>query len=434
MQVRNRELDTSLPDTLPELTKKGYSFKPAGPILQNVGLLLLLAILILAAWFNQTIIVILIGLPLITAILAKLWSRYSLAGVRCQRSLSEQRIFPGEEIEFVLTMVNRKPLPLPWVRVDDKIPADLAVKERRRRQNTNNGFLTNTTSLLWYESIKWRYYLKCNRRGYYPIGPLVISSGDIFGFYPRTRTEDANDYIIVYPKLYPLNVLDLPSHYPIGEIQAEQRIFEDPTRAVGVRDYTTNDSLRFIHWKASARHQKLQVKVFEPTKTLSLILFFAVDSFLTNNHSNEDIFELGISTVASIAKYVVEQRCPVGLYMNTPLIDSQQLVRIKPGRGPSQLIQILESLAKVNNVASGSFMEFFQSERKSFTWGTTLVFVISEIPESFQRLLINLKKAGHKPVVFQIGNEVKSNKQPVTEWYQIRKVNDLIRLGSGGIG
>jgi len=433
MQVRNRELDTSLPDTLPELTKKGYSFKPAGPILKNIGLLLLLVILILAAWFNQTIIVVLIGLPLITAILAKLWSRYSLVGVRCQRFLSERRIFPGEEIEFVLTMVNRKPLPLPWVRVDDKIPVDLAVKEIRL-QNTNNGFLTNTTSLLWYESIKWRYYLKCNRRGYYPIGPLVISSGDIFGFYPRTRTENADDYIIVYPKLYPLTVLNLPSSYPIGEIQAEQRIFEDPTRAVGVRDYTTNDSLRFIHWKASARHQKLQVKVFEPTKTLDLILFFAVDSFLTNSHGTEDIFELGVSTAASIAKYVIEQRCPVGLYMNTPLIDSQQLVRIKPGRGPSQLIQILESLAKVDNVASGSFMEFFQNERKSFPWGTTLIFVISKTPESFQKLLNNLKKAGHKPVVFQIGNEVKSIKQPVTEWYQIRKANDLIKLGSGGIG
>jgi uncharacterized protein (DUF58 family) len=432
MQIRNHELNTSLPDTLPELTKKGYLFKPAGPILRNAGLLLLLAILVLAAWFNQAMIVILIGLALITAVLAKLWSRYSLVGVHCRRFLSERRIFPGEEVEFTLTLVNRKPLPLPWIRVDDKIPDDLVIKKQRRIQKAKNGFLTNTASLMWYESMKWRYYLKCSKRGYYPIGPLVMSSGDIFGFYPRTQTEDANDHIIVYPKLYPLATLDLPSRYPLGEIQAKQRIFEDPTRTIGVRDYSPSDSLRFIHWKASARHQKLQVKIFEPTTTLNVIIFLAIDSFLNDGDSAADIFELGMSTAASITKYVIEQRCPVGLYMNTPLIDTQQLVKIKPGRGPSQLIQILEGLAKVNNVASGSFAEFFHNERKSFPWGTTLILIISQIPESFRELLINLRRAGHRPVVFQIGSDLKNNTQQPAEWYQISNANDLINAGSEG--
>ncbi len=106
--------------------EKWSSSQSTGYLLSRFGLLAILAGLLLAAWFGQVVIVILLGLVLSTAGLAKLWSRFSLAGVSCQRLLSERRVFPGEDIELRLRLVNRKLLPLPWVQLDDEIPLKLS--------------------------------------------------------------------------------------------------------------------------------------------------------------------------------------------------------------------------------------------------------------------------------------------------------------------
>ena len=94
-----------------EPSEKDYSSQPAGHLLGKLGVVALLVILFVAAGFGQVVVVALVGLVLSAAGLAKLWSRWSLAGVHCQRVLSEQRAFPEEYIELKLRLVNRKPLP-----------------------------------------------------------------------------------------------------------------------------------------------------------------------------------------------------------------------------------------------------------------------------------------------------------------------------------
>ncbi len=318
--------------------------------MNRFGLLTLLAVLLLAAWNGLLVIVILVGLVLSTAGLAKLWSRLSLVGVHCQRILSVRRAFPGEHIELRIRLTNRKLLPLPWVQVDDEIPDRLAPADVPLKPGNRPGFrfLSNAASLLWYTGISWRHQLYCRKRGYYTLGSVTVSSGDIFGFYPRRASWNLTDTVIVYPKLFPVAQLGIPSLNPLGETRAERRIFEDPTRTIGVRDYSPHDSLRYVHWKASARQQKLQVKVFEPTTTLKAALFLAVDSFQGCGAGSDDNFELGISTAASVANYIVaQQHSSVGLFANTRLPDSGQPIRILPGGGTPQLVNILEALAMV---------------------------------------------------------------------------------------
>ncbi|MFH1031689.1 MAG: DUF58 domain-containing protein [Chloroflexota bacterium] len=406
--------------------EKAYA-EPAGLLLGKIGLLIMLAVLIVAAWFGQIIIVILTGLLLAAAGIARLWSRLSLVGVKCERSITESRLFPGEFTELKLRVVNRKLLPLPWLQVDDEIPVGLTSNVLLRPgKRAGYNSLSNTASLLWYTGINWRYRLQANQRGYYFLGPIQTTSGDIFGFYPRVMTQPAKEYVIVYPRLFPIKQLNLPSLYPVGETKAERRIFEDPTRTIGVRDYTFNDSLRHVHWKASARHQKLQVKVFEPTTTLKVALFLAVDSFQDNGTINRDNFELGISTIASIASYVTEQRSPVGLFVNSRLADSGQPALIPPGSSTTRLVDLLETLAKVTTVTTGSFEKFVEGERESLPWGTTAILVIAKPSESLPELLANLRNAGHKPLVFQVGET--DGLEHTVPWHIIRRPDDLLEL------
>ncbi len=412
-----------------------FSSQPVGYLLGRFGLLAILVCLLLAAWYGQLVLVILLALVLAIAALSRLWSRYSLAGVSCERQLSERRIFPGESVELRLRLVNRKILPLPWIQLDDEIPADFTPDVTITPDNRPGfGFLSKAAALLWYTGVSWKQSLHGNRRGYYALGPIVLSSGDIFGFYPRSVTKSLIEHIIVYPRIFPIAQLGIPPLYPVGEATAERRIFEDPVRTIGVRDYAPHDSLRRIHWKASARHQNLQVKVFEPTTTLNVAIFLAIDSFKAGHGQtyNEESFELGISTAASVANHLAERRSAAGLFANSRLVDSGQPVEILPGSSASQLVEILEALAKVTHIASGPFEEFLQAERRGLPWGTTLLFIISSPTQLLIEQLISLKENGHRLMVLQVGTLSDSTIVHDIAWHNIRRPGDLMKISAGG--
>jgi len=411
--------------------EKHFSSRPAGYLLGKFGLLVILAGLLLAAWYGQAVIVIVLGLFLSAAGLSKLWSRFSLAGVSCQRLLSERRVFPGEHVELRLRLVNCKLLPLPWIQIDDEIPVGFAPDvSLAPSSRTGFGFLSKATALLWYTGVSWKHRLYCHKRGYYTLGPIMVSSGDIFGFYPRSTTEPIIDHVIVYPRIFPVAQLGIPSLHPLGETTAERRIFEDPVRVIGVRDYSPRDSRRRIHWKASARHQNLQVKVFEPTTTLKAALFLAIDSFQHDGPQDEENFELGISTAASVANHLTEQRSSVGLFVNSRLADSGQPITILPGSGTNQLIEMLEALAKVTPLSSTPSEEFLQAERASLPWGSTLVFILHKPSPSLIQLLVGLKESGHKLLVLQVGDPGESKTEHSIAWHYIRQPGEFMTTSS----
>jgi uncharacterized protein (DUF58 family) len=413
---------------------KRFSSQPAGYLLGRFGLLVVLAGLLLAAWHSQVVVVIVLGLLLSAAGVSKLWSRLSLVGVSCQRQLSERSVFPGEHIELKWRLVNRKLLPLPWIQMDDEVPVGFAPEISPAPEDRPGvSFLSRATALLWYTGVSWKQRLDCNKRGYYPLGPITVTSGDIFGFYPRSVTESLVDYVVVYPRIFHISQLGIPPLYPVGETTAERRIFEDPIRVIGVRDYHPHDSLRHIHWKASARHQSLQVKVFEPTTTLNAALFLAVDSFEAEPDGvyDEEDFELGISAAASIANHLIERRSSVGLFANSCLADSGQPIEVLPASSDIQLVEMLEALAKVTTKASGPFEKFLQAEREHLPWGTTLIFILSRLSEPLARLLISLKESGHRLMVFQVGEPVGSGVEPAIACYGVRQPGDFSQVGSG---
>lgn len=411
---------TTRPDKPTKLTSQA-----AGYLLSWPGLLVVAGILVLAAWNGQAPIVILTSVLLSSAGLARLWSRLSLVRISCRRLLSERRVFPGETVNVKLQVANRKPLPLPWIQVDDEIPQALGSASSVPGEKLGSLLIRRSAAMLWYSSVNWKYELPCSKRGYYPLGPTIIRSGDIFGLYSRSLKTVLDDLIIVYPKIYPVGRLGIPSQQPMGEARSEYRIFQDPTRPVGVRDYQHGDSLRHIHWKASSRRQALQVKVFEPTTTFKVALFLSVDSFTGSGSFSEDDFELAISVAASLARHVIEQGSPAGVFVNTRGVDSGQAVSIAPSGSRDQLTAILEALAKVTASSSSPFELFLEKEQKLLHAGTTLALIFAKPPDTLAPLLSTLKANGFKVQVFFIGEEASFSLGEGIPLHRIRNASDL---------
>jgi len=382
------------------------SSTPSGYLFHNGSLLVAGGILFLSAWQGLATLVVSLGLILAAALLAKSWARLSLVQVSGKRTVKETRLFPGDQTELRLEVANRKLLPLPWVEIEDAIPVQLsAQKLPPSPRRPEYGSLLRSSSLLGYRRAKWKFTLNAGKRGFYSLGPLTLVSGDPFGFYRRTVSFPQPDFIIVYPKIFPLPAFSPPSFFPLGDIRSEKRIFQDPVRPIGLRDYQPFDSLRHIHWKASGRSQRLQVKIFEPTVTLQVSLFLGVDSYRDDGGCREEDFEWGISLAASLADHFGSRGIPTGLFANGLLIDSGQPLQILAGGSREQTLLILEALAKLTSKADQPLESFLQKERRALAQGNTLVFILHRISHPMFWQLQELREAGYKLAVLLSGEQ-----------------------------
>src|SRR5690606_24079388 len=146
------------------------------------------------------------------------------------------------------------------------------------------------------------------------LGAIEMLTGDGFGLYLTARRQSPALSLLVYPRLYAMDDLGLPAHQPLGEARDPSLLFEDTSRVRSLRDYTAETPFKNIAWAASARSGRLHAKTFDATASVQTVIFLAVDRFIAQ--SDPSVFELGVSTAASLAAHLIERRQPVGLLCN----------------------------------------------------------------------------------------------------------------------
>ncbi|MBI4295015.1 MAG: DUF58 domain-containing protein [Chloroflexi bacterium] len=357
-------------------------------LFSRIGVLLLAGVLFWAAWAGAGMLRLLAVTLLVAGGVSYLWSRFSLAGVTQRQHLKESRCFPGESVQLELSLENRKLLPLPWIELEEPYSPGLVPL----KASGPGDRLSHFTSLLPYRRSRWQERLLCPRRGYFLIGPSRLTSGDPLGLYRRSQVMDSVLPVVVYPRLLPLPGLELPMRYLLGTRKGPRPSLPDPSLVAGSRDYLPGDPLRHIHWRATARKGRLQVRVMDPSTVQQVVLLFPVDAFRL---WEEESFELAASLLASLAHRLVEHRSGVGLLSNTCLVDSREPVFLPPRSGTESLVTILEALAKATPTAHSPFHEFLEGHRSSLPGGVTLVIVAGVVAPWLTPLLGSLRAAGH---------------------------------------
>lgn len=352
-----------------------------------------------------------LGIVLLTvSLVAYLWNRSSLRKVSYGRRLEPRRAFIGETVELQVIAENRKLLPIGWIRFEDEWPADLELEERSENLHVSTlperNVLRNTFSMQWYERVRRRYLIRCDERGFYRLGPVHATSGDIFGMFRTEHTFPILNWLVVYPRIVPIEDLGLPPKDPFGEVKARQRIFEDPARTVGVRDHQPEDEFRRIHWKATARTQELQVKVYEPTTSFTTVVLLNVATFDKYWLGTiPELLERCITVAASVCHFASEKRYVVGLVANGCFPRSDQPIRVLPGRDPQQLTRILEALAAVTPVAMQDIADMLADESPKLSWGATLIVVTAHVSDKLNGTLLRLRAAGRRLVLISLAEE-----------------------------
>ena len=300
---------------------------------------------------------------------AELWSRWSLARIECSVSVDKCRMFPGENLFLKATVENRKVLPV-WLQVRAPISGFVHGASAETAVAAESG-------LLWYQKAGFRWELAALRRGVHHIGPVGITAGDLFGFFPKEKEIAETIEVVVYPRLVPLKSLSLPRRDFFGIPGAENPV-EDPVYILGTRDYQHGHPAKYIHWKATARHHKLQEKIFEPSAQEKMLLVVDVGQFA--RHGAEAAFERMLETVASVAVRLAERGCAVGLVTNGRMTGEGSSV-VSVTRNPRQLTILLDALARVRMEPDRGLIDTFRLHLR-VPWGVSCLYFALEKDET----------------------------------------------------
>ena len=371
-------------------------------------ILIAVIILIVSLALHQVPLALISLLFILTGGVSRLWNKYCLRRIEYKRRLSHSQVFFGEEIVYEIEVANRKPLPLPWIRIEDELPGKVALLKGKAEDAGNNRVtLKNIFPIGMYHRVKRRFPIKCSQRGAFIFGPTRIQSGDLFGFFRRHMEIDKLDYLLVYPRLVPLEKLGVPSQQLFGDIRLKHHLFHDPVLTAGVREYQSGDSLKRIHWKSTARLGRLQTKVYEPTTTIDISIFLDVRTLRAPLWGSVyQLQELGIITAASISQHALNAGFRVGLYINQVTRFSRGMATVPHSRHPDQLLRILEVLAQLHQVETIPVVKHIREEASSLPWGSTLLVISAQPDDALMAALLDLKRVGRSVALAIVGGEM----------------------------
>lgn len=386
------------------------------PNRRNVVYILIILSLVLGLFTGRTfffnLAYIFAGLMLVSV----LWAWFAVRWVTIGRRTRSRRAQVGRTLEETFSVQNRSLLPKLWLEIRDHSTLPY---HRASRIVPAMGIRSH---------YRWEVKTVCITRGEFRLGPMTLTSGDPFGLFMAQRRLAATSHVIVYPAIVNINYIELPMGMLSGGEAQRRRSHYVTTNAAGVRDYAPGDSFNRIHWRSSARKDKLIVKEFEIDPLVDIWIF--ADFSRRSLYEDPGIQRIGDTgpiipshagippsteeyvavIAASITNYFVSLERAVGFAAYTPSREIHQ-----PERGNRQMTRILETLAVARSRSDYTLGQMLTLETPYFTRGTTLLIVTSSIDLEWIREAQILSRRGIRAMCILIDPQSFGFSQSSTE-------------------
>jgi uncharacterized protein (DUF58 family) len=207
------------------------------------------------------------------------------------------------------------------------------------------------------ETIQIPLPLKALKRGTTRIKSMDLSIQNFFGFgYVELKYNPfINKELIIHPT--PITVpqteqlVATKSH---GDYPTPTSMYEQILAPIGTRDYVYTDSFQRIHWKATAKTQSLQTKIFERTAHYSwtFVINLRVPNTPTYQLGLVENLESIASNVAYLAKIATKKGIEFEMFLNLRMASELTVYHLPIGGGTHQLGRVLDTLARIHRNGS----------------------------------------------------------------------------------
>jgi uncharacterized protein (DUF58 family) len=282
-------------DALQGLTTRGRSFLAAG-----------VAVLIASIATSQKdllrVAILLLALPLVSALVVAR-TRYRLSS---RRRLGSARTAAGQDTSVTLRLDNVSRLPTGLLLVEDKVPYVLGSRPR---------FVLDRVEPRGRREVT--YTVRSDVRGRYSLGPLTIRLTDPFGMCELQRSFSSRDTLVVTPPVSHLPSVALSGEWTgSGESRARSLSSAGEDDA-GVREYRQGDDLRRVHWRSTARLDKVMVRREEQPWQARATLLLDSRSLAHGGEGPASSFEWAVAATASVGVHLVRSGYHVRLLTDT---------------------------------------------------------------------------------------------------------------------
>ncbi len=338
------------------------------------------------------------------------WAWTNINSVHVSRVPRTRRAQVGRPLDERFTIRNTSVVPKLWLEVRDGTTLP-------------NHFSSHVVNNLGSRSsYSWRVTTICRERGRYQLGPLRLSTSDPFGLFPFHRDLTPTTNVVIYPRTFEVHQFALPIGILPGGDALRRRTHYVTTNAAGVRDYAPGDSFGRIHWRSTARRNRLIVKEFEldPLADIWIVPDMSVFDHvakpadpkamelaqmpawmqLEEFELPETTEEYTVSVAASLAQYFLRRDRAVGM-----LAYGQSNEILQPDRGERQLNRILETLAVLRAEGQVPLQDVMHAESHLFPRGTTVITITPGTREIWATSAQQLLRRGLRVVTVLIDPE-----------------------------
>ncbi|MCP4416266.1 MAG: DUF58 domain-containing protein [Chloroflexi bacterium] len=340
------------------------------------------------------------------------WAWTNINWVHLSRVTRTRRAQVGRPLEERFAVRNTSRIPKLWLEVRDfaTLPGH---------------YSSHVVSMLGSRrTYRWRVTTICRQRGRYQLGPIRLNSSDPFGLFPMQRDLLPTTNVVIYPLTFDIHQFALPLGVLPGGDALRRRTHYVTTNASGVRDYAPGDSFSRIHWRSTARRNRLIVKEFEldPLADIWIVPDMSVfghvaprpDAFASNLQKSslpewmqlEDFKlpatteEYTVTVAASLAQFFLRHDRAVGM-----LGYGQSNEIVQPDRGERQMNRMLETLSVLRAEGEIPISDVLHAESHLFPRGTTIIVITPTRQEKWATAARQLARRGLRVVTVLINSQ-----------------------------
>jgi uncharacterized protein (DUF58 family) len=217
------------------------------------------------------------------------------------------------------------------------------------------------------------YRLATLHRGEVPVGPLTLTRGDPFGFYRRAVDYGEGGVLVVRPRTVPLAVLASGHAASLDGPDADTAP-SGTTTFDSLREYSSGDDLRHIHWRTSARAGRLMVRrLVDSSEPRTTVLLDAC----RDSYPGDD-FETAVDIAASVAVAAARAGFPVSV-----LAGGDRLLADRGGSAGSEAVLDLLALVQPGTSSLADALDRLPRGRRS---GVLVVITGTAEPTALERV------------------------------------------------
>ncbi|MCP8615296.1 DUF58 domain-containing protein [Salirhabdus salicampi] len=307
---------------------------------------------LIAFIINQPVLFMVTGLLVSYILVSTLYDKKIGDQLHLHNKKTEIRLFPKEVGEIELNLHHNSHLPI--------INGQLTFTLNYNVKPINKKFIVKEDEEETKCQVPFSIYkkglttikipIKAIKRGTTKVQHIEIQFPHIVNFHHITLHfhKPYLTEIIVYPEQTIVHGLNDRRQRAIGEETSPYSLYEDTLYPIGTRGYVPTDSFSRIHWKATARKQSLQTKVYERSQNTStaVIVNISETSHLGNRYVSPHLEEL-LSITRYVSQTLLQNGTPTTLFINAKKLGFPPYRSFQFVNGKQDIQVMLECLARI---------------------------------------------------------------------------------------